>query len=251
MPSKSKSEPSIRFEIRLDDTADTSQSRTAYDVIYQESDISQTASFYDWILGLLKLQASESYLDISCGRGQLTSLAQARGVTSFGLDLSHAALQSGLSQGIHGLVTGNSQTLPFANEAFDVLSNIGSIEHYVDMEEAIREMARVIKPNGRALILVPNTYSLLHNILLAYKKGQTVVDSQPIQRYAARQEWADMLERNGLRVLHTHKYEIETPRHKKDWLAYLRHPKKLVRLALRPFVPTNLAFCFVFTCHKV
>ncbi len=121
------------------------------------------------------------------------------------------------------------------------------------MEEAIREMARVIKPNGRALILVTNTYSLLHNILLAYKKGQTVVDRPTSNSAVCRPPRVDRYPASamGLRVIHTNKYEIETPRHKKDWLAYLRHPKKLVRLALRPFVPTNLAFCFVFTCHKV
>lgn len=242
----------IRFEIRLDDTADSETSRTAYDTIYEEGDISQTASFYEWVYEQLTLQPQEKYLDISCGRAQLANMAQARGIDASGLDLSHAALRSGLqaASAAH-LVTGNSQSLPFAAASFDVLSNIGSVEHYVDMELAMREMARVMKPHGRAYILVPNTYSLLHNILLAYKKGQSVVDVQPIQRYAARQEWADMLENNGLQVVRTQKYEIETPRTKDDWQRYLRHPKKLVRLGLRPFVPLNLAFCFLFTCHKV
>jgi SAM-dependent methyltransferase len=241
----------IRFEIRLDETADSQQSRTAYDAIYQEGDISQTDSFYQWVLAQLALQPHERYLDISCGRAQLANKAQSQGIAAYGLDLSHTALVSGrTAPNPAHLVTGNSQALPFGNESFEVISNIGSVEHYVDMELAIREMARVLAKNGRAFILVPNTYSLLHNILLAYKEGRSVVDVQPIQRYAARQEWADMLEANGLQVIHTGKYEIETPRTKADWQLYVRHPKKLVRLALRPFVPTNLAFCFLFTCRK-
>ena len=244
-------ETTIRFEIRLNETADSHQSRAAYDTIYQEGDISQTDSFYQWVLSRLALQQGERYLDISCGRAQLANKARTQGIAAYGLDLSHTALVSGRTapHPAH-LVTGNSQALPFADAQFEVISNIGSVEHYVDMELAIREMARVLKDNGRALILVPNTYSLLHNILLAYKEGRSVVDVQPIQRYAARQEWADMLSANGLRVVYTDKYEIETPRTPQDWRLYLRHPKKLVRLGLRPFVPTNLAFCFLFTCHK-
>lgn len=241
----------IRFEIRLDETNDSQTSRTAYDAIYQESDISQTDSFYQWVFDQLHLSPQNRYLDISCGRAQLANMAQAHGVSAFGLDLSHTALQSGLvAQPAAGLVTGNSQALPFADGSFDVLSNIGSVEHYVDMELAMREMARVLSDHGRAYILVPNTYSLLHNILLAYKKGQSVIDVQPIQRYAARQEWTDMLENNGLRVIKTQKYEIERPRTQADWQLYFRRPKKLLRLGLRPFVPVNLAFCFLFTCHK-
>lgn len=246
------SKTDIRFEIRLDDTVDSAESRAAYDSIYNEGDISQTDSFYKWVYTQLDLQLHEQYLDISCGRGQLANMAKAHSIAASGLDLSHAALKSGLrTSPTAGLVAGNSQALPFVDGVFDVLSNIGSVEHYVDMELAIREMARVMRQNGRAYILVPNTYSLLHNILLAYKSGYSVVDVQPIQRYAARQEWADMFARNGLQVVRTQKYEIETPQNQADWRLYVRHPKKLLRLGLRPFVPLNLAFCFLFTCHKV
>jgi len=241
----------VSFEIRLDDKVTADDSRAAYDVIYGEDDISQRASFYLWVQDLLALKPGETYLDISCGRAQLTTLARVRGSNAHGLDLSYTALHSGWNSGRGGhLITGNSQQLPYAPESFDVVSNIGSLEHYLDMAMAVQQMVRVLKPGGRAIVLVPNSFSLLHNIWIALRDGRTNIDQQPIQRYATRLEWQTLLEENGLVVDKTLKYELETPRTWTDWGHYLRHPKKMVRLALRPFVPLNLAFCFVFLCYK-
>ncbi|MCA9950653.1 MAG: methyltransferase domain-containing protein [Anaerolineales bacterium] len=241
----------ISFEIRLDEAATADDSRAAYEDIYGLDDISQSNSFYLWIQDLLALKPGETYLDISCGRAQLTTLARQHGAQAHGLDLSYTALQSGWNAGQGGdLITGNSQELPYAPDSFDVISNIGSLEHYLDMQTAVQQMARVLKPGGRAVVLVPNSFSLLHNIWIAARDGRTNIDQQPIQRYAARVEWQALLEENGLVVVDTIKYEIETPRTMGDWARYLQHPKKMLRLALRPFVPLNLAFCFVYLCHK-
>lgn len=249
--SEKKAQAVVSFEIRLDDEVSADESRAAYDVIYGEDDISQSASFYLWIQEILALKRGETYLDVSCGRAQLTTLAQDQGVNVHGLDLSYAALRSGWNAGRGGhLVTGNSQHLPYKPESFDVVSNVGSLEHYLDMDAAVQQMARVLKPGGRAVVLVPNSFSLLHNIWIALRDGRTNIDQQPIQRYATRLEWQALLEDNGLVVDETLKYELETPRTRADWGHFLRHPKKMVRLALRPFVPLNLAFCFVYLCHK-
>lgn len=247
MPNPSR--PHIMVEIRLPEVATDNDSQQAYEVIYGESDITQHFSYYLWLISLFHLQPGESYLDVSCGRADLPNLAKAKGALAHGLDLSHTALKSGLSQGVH-LVTGNSQILPYASNSFDVMSNIGSLEHYVDMATAVQEMVRVLKPGGRAYILVPNTFSLLTNIWIAFRQGRTTIDEQPIQRYAARQEWQHLLEDNGLIVDKTLKYEREWPRTRADAFYYLSHPKALARLLLTPFVPLNLAFCFLFVAHK-
>lgn len=241
----------VMLEIRLNQVGDTTASQQAYDEIYEDETFEQRDSFYLWLIDLFKLQPEDLYLDVSCGRGQLSGLAQKKGVRAHGLDLSPTAVKQGQAEtGCRGLIVGNSQQLPYASNSFDVVSNIGSIEHYVDMAAAVSEMARVLKSNGRAYILVPNTFSLLQNIWIAFKYGYTSIDKQPIQRYAARQEWQNLLEENGLIVQKTGKYEIERPRTWADFTSYLRHPKRMIRLLLTPFVPVNLAFCFVFTCQK-
>ncbi|MEM9775016.1 MAG: class I SAM-dependent methyltransferase [Chloroflexota bacterium] len=242
----------INFEIRLNNNASLNDSQDSYDEIYSVDDISQTESFYIWISKIIKLEKGERFLDVSCGRAQIVDRLSVGDNFASGIDLSHVALKSRKVQNnLIPLCTANSQDLPFVSSSFDVVSNIGSIEHYQDMDQAIREMARILKPSGRAIILVPNSFSLLHNVLSAYNSGRTVVDNQPIQRYAARAEWEDLLSENGLKVVEVDRYEIEFPLTRQDWVSYLKHPKKLVRLIVRPFVPLNLSFCFVFTCQKM
>jgi ubiquinone/menaquinone biosynthesis C-methylase UbiE len=240
----------IMLEIRLNAVATDTDSQQAYDNLYEETDIALRDSFYLWLIDLFKLQPADVYLDVSCGHGQLVHLARSRGVyASYGLDLSYIALKQGLPENGH-LVVGNSQWLPYRDNSFTVMSNIGSIEHYVDMKTAVSEMARVLKPGGRAFVLLPNTFSLFQNIWYALKQGRTKIDIQPIQRYAARREWEQLLESNGLVVDKAIKYEIERPRTWTDFLGYLRHPKRMFKLLVTPLVPLNLAFCFVFVCHK-
>lgn len=243
--------PEIMLEIRLPEIATDGDSRAAYDTLYTDGDISQRPSFYMWLIDLFGIRPGERYLDVSCGRVHLPKLARARGARAHGLDLSHAALRLGRAQtGVRDVVTGNSQALPYASGSFDVVSNIGSLEHYVDMRAAVREMTRVLKPGGRAFVLVPNTFSLTTNIWIAMRQGRTSIDQQPIQRYAARLEWAALLEEYGLVVEQTIKYEREWPRTAADLRYYLTHPKDLLRVLAAPVIPLNLAFCFVFLARK-
>ena len=89
------------------------------------------------------------------------------------------------------------------------------------------------------------------NVWIAFRQGRTSIDPyQPIQRYAARYEWQDLLEGNGLVVTKTQRYKSVRPRTWPDFLHYLRRPKQLVRLLLSPFIPLNLVWAFVFVCRK-
>lgn len=245
-------EADIWLEVRLNQTQSHEDSRHAYEAIYTDAHLSQRESFYLWLADVIAWQPQERYLDISCGRAELTTLAQQHGALATGIDISFAAVHHA-AQATHceSLVTADAQILPYADDSFDVVSNIGSMEHYFDMQMAACEMARVLRRGGRAMVLVPNTWSLMTNIWLAMRHGRTSVDYfQPIQRYGGRYEWQDLLEGCGLTVVDTRKYDIEVPRTRADWMTYLKHPKHLVRLVGGALVPLNLAFHFLFICEK-
>ena len=247
---KSATKADIMLEVRLNEVTSDEGSRQAYDYIYRETDIALRESFYLWLVGLLDFQPDDVYLDVSCGHGQLTKLAEQQGIEAHGLDLSQMAIESGYPLPGHRLIVGNSQRLPYADNSVSLVSNIGSIEHYVDMKMAIQEMVRVLQPNGRAVVLLPNTFSLMHNVWTAFRQGRTFIDIQPIQRYAARKEWQQLLEDNGFVVDKTIKYEVERPQTWPDFVSYIRHPKRMAKWLASPFIPLNLAFCFVYICHK-
>jgi ubiquinone/menaquinone biosynthesis C-methylase UbiE len=80
-----------------------------------------------------------------------------RGVKLFGLDLSLAMLdycQANLRRWKMDaeLFQGNAESLPFADESFDVVYHSGGINFFNGRAKAIREMIRVAKPGSRFLI---------------------------------------------------------------------------------------------------
>jgi ubiquinone/menaquinone biosynthesis C-methylase UbiE len=239
----------VRFEIRLNaDGVDWT--RRAYDQIYRGEGIRQLDSFYRWLLELLQPQAGRKLLDIATGEGVLPRMgAQFYGLEAYGSDLSVSALQIARDEGQPAVCVASGESVPFADASFDYVTCIGSLEHFLDMRTGVREIARVLRPDGTACILVPNTYSIIGNVYKALKTGMSTIDPQPLQRYAARGEWAMLLEECGLRIIRTLKYERETPYSLTDWWWYVRHPRALIRLALTPFIPLNWASCFVYLCH--
>lgn len=237
-------------EIRRNLPSDTISGK-AYDQLYSQHDIAQLESFYLWFFDRMRLPSAGYFLDVSCGTGEVVRHAKQRGLHATGMDISEQALRN--AQRKHGCYIGNTSTgeaLPFADNTFDILTNVGSLEHFQNPAQGVREMARVLKPSGTAYILVPNTFSLLSNVWNAFRHGYTSADDQPIQRYGARQDWTVLLQGNGLHIKGTMKYERPRPRNKQDWLYYLRDPREAVRVVVGPFIPLNLAFCFLFVCGK-
>ncbi|MEM8531900.1 MAG: class I SAM-dependent methyltransferase [Chloroflexota bacterium] len=237
----------IRFEIRLNP-----EIRQAYDEIYNDEGIRHLDSFYLWLLELLQPMPGRRLLDVACGEGVLPNLGhKLHGLETHGVDLSHAALRIACDEGQGAFFVSSGEYLPFADNSFDYVTCIGSLEHFDDMHMGITEIARLLRPNGLACILLPNTYGLLNNIYKALKTGMSTIDEQPLQRYAARAEWAMQLAAGGLQVIDTIKYEREIPRSLADSWWYVRHPRTLVKLALTPYIPLNLATCFVYLCRPM
>jgi SAM-dependent methyltransferase len=245
-----ESKNSFLLEIFLDEEQ---SSRQGYNSLYEQTSLSQTDIFYRWLLKKrFKLPKQGKLLDVACGAGEFVQLAGQHGLWAVGCDISEVvartALQRIKSQGWMSVSEG--ETLPFANDSFDFITNIGSLEHFINLDRSVQEMARVLKPSGNAYILVPNTFSLLCNVWIAFRQGITSIDDQPVQRYGARMDWINLLENNGLHVIKTMKYERAWPQTLADWGHYLKYPKELIRVLLGPIIPTNLAFCFIFECKK-
>lgn len=54
--------------------------------------------------------------------------------------------------------------MPFKDDEFDVVFNVGVIEHFENYADVVAEMKRVVKKNGKMIIAVPNKYNLIHFI---------------------------------------------------------------------------------------
>jgi ubiquinone/menaquinone biosynthesis C-methylase UbiE len=100
--------------------------------------------------------ADKRVLDVGCGKGRFARvlLEGNPGAKVCGLDISEemlASVPAGISR-----VSGSMTELPFTASAFDCIYATESLEHAVEIEGAVAEMCRVLKPGGRLAIIDKN-----------------------------------------------------------------------------------------------
>jgi SAM-dependent methyltransferase len=94
-------------------------------------------------------------LEVGSGAGQCSRWVTARGGRGVGLDLSHRQLQhSHRLDDATGIVVpavrGTATALPFAAATFDVVfCSFGALQFVADIDDALAEAARVLRPGGR------------------------------------------------------------------------------------------------------
>lgn len=93
-------------------------------------------------------------LDAGCGGGAML-LEAAWTMPAFGVDLSNQALDHARSRGLTRLVKAEAGALPFAPESFDSVLVLDVLEHHARPEELLREIRRVLRPDGVVVITVP------------------------------------------------------------------------------------------------
>jgi ubiquinone/menaquinone biosynthesis C-methylase UbiE len=208
-------------------------------------------ALYKWVLSLLEPSAGKSLLDIGCGEGSLVRLSAQQGLDSFGIDLSPIGVKTArIHVGQAVISLGNGEHLPFSDQSFDFLTNIGSLEHFPNPGEGLSEMLRVLKLDGKAAILLPNSYYLPDIVWHVWRTGYGPSHKQLLERFATHREWFDFIEAHGFKVVKSHKYNFRLPRSKNDFGWYLRNPRKILYLTISPFIPFNLSNHFLYLCAR-
>ena len=90
--------------------------------------------------------------------------------------------------------------LPFRDASFDAIYSMGTIEHFDETERAVEEMARVLKPGGRAIVGVPNRHDPFLRPLLATVLQAVGLYAYGYEKSYSRRALRQMLERAGLRA---------------------------------------------------
>jgi SAM-dependent methyltransferase len=150
------------------------------------------------ILAALQLGRSEKVADIGCGPGYLTAeIAEAVGPAGLvhGLDLGPAmvAIAERRCAGYANcrVEVGDARALPFPDATFDALASIQVLEHVDDVATAIDEMARVLRPGGRAVVMATDWDSLV------MESGDRARLERVVRRWERRSEHAHLPSRLG------------------------------------------------------
>jgi SAM-dependent methyltransferase len=162
------------------------------------------AKFFSWLLRLLVPAADTSLLDVACGTGRFAAhAAVAGGLRVTGVDVSSVAIDAARRRLPAGeFVVGDAQALPFADETFDRVTCLGSLEHFPDPAKGAAELRRVLRPDGRAVVFLPNLFFLGHVYFgLRHGTQPTEGDQGFSELYLTSDGWRDVLGRGGLEVV--------------------------------------------------
>lgn len=102
--------------------------------------------------GLLPITPSETVLEVGCGRGHLTKRLAERGVDIVGVDANPNVLDLAETDRVR---TMRAEELAFEDASFDVILSVHAIEHIPPLDRALAEMARVLRPGGKAVLVYP------------------------------------------------------------------------------------------------
>jgi SAM-dependent methyltransferase len=98
-------------------------------------------------------------LDTGMGGGRLVEALAARGWTVSGTDVSErmvALARQRVPKLAESLVVAPIEALPFADGNFDAVTALGVLEFTEDLPAALREVARVVRDDGRAVVSWPS-----------------------------------------------------------------------------------------------
>ena len=112
-------------------------------------------------------------LDVGCGVGHSFEALAPR--ETVGVDVDPTVLDTQERE----TVVADMRALPFASASFDGALAVHSIEHVPDPERALREIERVLKPGGTAVLVTPNR--------LTFARPDEIIDPYHYVEYDARE----------------------------------------------------------------
>lgn len=125
-------------------------------------------------------------LELGCGIGTDGIQFARAGADYTGVDLTDAAVELAQKnfelQGLAGTFrTADAENLDFANDSFDLVYSHGVLHHTPDTDHAISEIHRVLRPGGRAVVMLyhRDSYNYRVNISLLRRAGAHLLRWEP------------------------------------------------------------------------
>lgn len=146
---------------------------TEYDAIYRKAsnvweNQGRTPEFIRYFSTLLSQFRPTRFLEIGCGEG--FGLASLTVGEKFAIDLSPEAIHRARTKTRAHFAVALAERLPFPPAYFDLIASVGVMEHFLDINEATREIERVLTPGGYYVALTHVDLTLADRLALGIAK---------------------------------------------------------------------------------
>lgn len=117
--------------------------------------------------------SGQTTLEIGLGQGADSEQIIRRGALWSGLDLTDESIQRVKTRlalkklPYQDLKQGSALSIPFPDNSFDIVYSHGVLHHIPDIRTAQKEIARVLKPGGKLVIMMYARYSLNYLVSIA------------------------------------------------------------------------------------
>jgi len=149
-------------------------------------------------------------LDAGGGIGQYVNVLDILGFNAIGLDISKEAVRIAKENWLN-VILGDMRELPFKNNSFDVVIAGGSLEHFTETEVALREIARVLKPEGIFIGNVPNRWGIF--ILTKVIQQALGLWKCGYEKSFSKDSLLNIFHKNGLKIIDIKQSEWTIGRH--------------------------------------
>ena len=124
-----------------------------YDLITRVLSYGQDARWKRRVAQIIAAEPAPDILDLACGTGDV-ALALADGRRTVGLDLTMPMLEIARRRSSSvAWIAGDMTLLPFRDASFDAVTTSYGLRNVPDLDAALREIARVLRPGGRLVSL--------------------------------------------------------------------------------------------------
>jgi SAM-dependent methyltransferase len=205
-----------------------------------------------------RVRACSSLLDVGCGGGAILGAIGRPEARLCGIEVSPDAVRAVTARGFEGAVVDlEGGDLPYPSATFDVVLCYDVFEHLFAPEGLLREIHRVLKDDGVALLCVPNTLNAFNRLVFALGDYVDIMDTSHRTselfsnhiRLFSKALYERFLASGSFRPIEKHFYfpeEFTDPRFK--------IPKRLAKLVTVPELPRRLpslfALGFLYGCVK-
>jgi ubiquinone/menaquinone biosynthesis C-methylase UbiE len=153
----------------------------------------------------------QKVLHAGCGSGKVdANIVDFLSVTA--LDISPPALEiyKAVNKNKAQVIEGNIFSLPFDNESFEGIYNLGVMEHFTEEEivEILLEFKRVLKPGGKIVLFIPPVFGLTvqvldfaHFVLNKILRKNVTLHPAEISRVRSKKHIQGLIEKAGFKFV--------------------------------------------------